>query len=156
MLSQEVRPVEIVSERSNDAMGTKEAEIEKRGETVIPNYVAFLRELFVGMIGVHAVYIFVNFIFKNYPGSLLSLLLSISAIYTHFDRRVATYSLNTGIELLLGLTIGFSGFEKYFGDPELKRVTLPQLVYCVVFASISIVLARYEHQFNKKKLTKRT
>ncbi|KAJ1611417.1 hypothetical protein OIY81_1720 [Cryptosporidium canis] len=165
MLSQEVRPVEIVSGRSNDAMessGTKEAEIEKTHETVIPNYVAFLRELFVGMIGVHAVYIFVNFIFKNYPGSLLSLLLSISAIYTHFDRRVATYSLNTGIELLLGLTIGFSvyspvqGFEKYFGDPELKRVTLPQLVYCVVFASISIVLARYEHQFNKKKLTKRT
>ncbi|KAJ1613302.1 hypothetical protein OJ252_1022 [Cryptosporidium canis] len=139
MLSQEVRPVEIVSGRSNDAMGTKEAEIEKTHETVIPNYVAFLRELFVGMIG-----------------SLLSLLLSISAIYTHFDRRVATYSLNTGIELLLGLTIGFSGFEKYFGDPELKRVTLPQLVYCVVFASISIVLARYEHQFNKKKLTKRT
>ncbi|POM84608.1 putative integral membrane protein [Cryptosporidium meleagridis] len=67
-----------------------------------------------------------NSVHTNYPGSLLSLLLTISAIYTHFDRRVATYSLNTGVELLLGITIGLSvyspvqGFEKYFNDSNLK------------------------------------
>lgn len=54
---------------------TEEVKQDRISETVVPNYVVFLRELFVGMIGMHAVYIFVNFIFRNYPGSLLSLLL---------------------------------------------------------------------------------
>lgn len=53
----------------------EEAKQDGISERFIPNYVVFLRELFVGMIGMHAVYIFVNFIFRNYPGSLLSLLL---------------------------------------------------------------------------------
>ncbi|OII73187.1 uncharacterized protein cubi_02419 [Cryptosporidium ubiquitum] len=130
MSNQEIRPSEILVEKTNEVVDnsskTTDVNLEESSEITIPNYVIFLRELFVGMIGVQAVYIFVNFIFKNYPGSLLSLLLSISAIYTHFDRRVATYSLNTGVELLLGIAIGFSvylpvqGFEKYSSDPDLK------------------------------------
>ncbi|KAH8584354.1 uncharacterized protein ELE39_002448 [Cryptosporidium sp. chipmunk genotype I] len=163
-----MRPLETVTERSSEAVENSskamEVNLEETSESIIPNYVVFLRELFVGMIGVHAVYIFVNFIFRNYPGSLLSLLLTISAIYTHFDRRVATYSLNTGVELLLGITIGFSvyspvqGFEKYFNDPNLKRITLPQLVYCALFAFISVILARFERKFCQNKImnSKRT
>ncbi|KAK9172119.1 Uncharacterized protein cmbei_6002913 [Cryptosporidium meleagridis] len=162
MQNQEMRPLEASSERSGEVVENStrgmEIKLEKDFDSITPKYVVFLRELFVGMIGVHALYIFVNFIFRNYPGSLLSLLLTISAIYTHFDRRVATYSLNTGVELLLGITIGLSvyspvqGFEKYFNDSNLKRVTLPQLVYCALFALISIVLARFEYKYNQKRI----
>ncbi|KAH8739406.1 hypothetical protein FG386_000378 [Cryptosporidium ryanae] len=122
----------------------------------VPKYIRVLREIFLGLTGVHGVYVFVNYLFKNYPGLILSSLLVISAIYTHFDRRVATYSLNAAVELLLSLTIAFSvylpvqGFEKYFDDENLRRITMPQLFYCGLFIIISIILARFEHKNSKK------
>ncbi|KAF7457085.1 putative transmembrane protein [Cryptosporidium felis] len=167
MTREEQHEIEVVGGEPNGTLvesSVRGMEVsEREREKEVPNYVVFLRELFVGMIGVQGVYIFVNFIFKNYPGSLLSMLLTITAIYTHFDRRFATYSLNIGVELLLGMAIGFSiyspvqGFEKYFDDPDLKRITLPQLVYCGIFALISTLLARFEkrHHQNTKNLKKR-
>lgn len=38
-------------------------------------YISILREIFIGLAGAHAVYIFINFVFGNYPGGLLSILL---------------------------------------------------------------------------------
>ncbi|EEA07953.1 uncharacterized protein CMU_030940 [Cryptosporidium muris RN66] len=83
-------------------------------------YISILREIFIGLAGAHAVYIFINFVFGNYPGGLLSILLVVTALYTHFDRRVATYTLNVAIELLLGATICVSRFELYYYEAVLK------------------------------------
>ncbi|KAK6587997.1 hypothetical protein RS030_71107 [Cryptosporidium xiaoi] len=152
--------VEVISEKMSETGSPVKIQNQSmliiKNNDIVPKYVTVLREIFLGLTGVHGLYVFVNYLFRNYPGVILSSLLVISAIYTHFDRRVATYSLNAGVELLLSLTIALSvyspiqGFDKYFDDNNLKKVTFPQLVYCGLIIIISIILAKFEHKNCRK------
>ncbi|KAL7066088.1 hypothetical protein ACR3K2_34730 [Cryptosporidium serpentis] len=149
--------IHIIENNSGASVEEKSSKLDKiKNAAKNSKYISILREIFIGLAGAHAVYIFINFVFSNYPGGLLSILLVVTALYTHFDRRIATYALNAAIELLLGATICISRFELYYYEPVLKTITVPQIIYCGAFVLLSLRLAFHEHIISVNKQEKTT
>ncbi|KFH01155.1 putative transmembrane protein [Toxoplasma gondii VAND] len=111
--------------------------------------VRLVREVLAGLIGMQAVFALTSFVFDNAPAGVVALFLTLCSIFAHADRRPASYLLTSLIALALASTVLAAlctrvyGFEQYYVDVTLHRVSLGQIV---VLLLVSISTAVLTHQ----------
>ncbi|CEL94331.1 unnamed protein product [Vitrella brassicaformis CCMP3155] len=113
------------------------------------------RELFVGLLGAQGVFVYINFIFANFSGALLTTMALLAGIYTHCDCRVATFLLNALVQFVLMIVVAvsvaveFPGFGAYQQHETLHSVSIGHVPLIFLFGVYSLYLAINEWLFPK-------
>ncbi|PHJ15022.1 transmembrane protein [Cystoisospora suis] len=106
--------------------------------------VRLLRELLAGLIGMQAVFVLTNFVLSNASAAVVALFCMLCCVFAHADRRPATYLLTALLALAVGVAVVVSlctqvyGFEPYYLDDVLHRLSSGQ---ALVLLLVSLVVA---------------
>eukprot|EP01070_Trichotokara_eunicae_P004448 Trichotokara_eunicae@DN3968_c0_g1_i3.p1 len=130
-------------------------------ETDDPNFYLneTLREVFAGFVGVTITYVFINFIFKNVAGGALVLFSLVASIWCYLDRHYTVYALHAILQLVVVITVSvaistpFPGFNLYYDNADLRRISIAHIPLAVAFSLLSGYLSYVEYLYPSIKET---
>lgn len=124
-----------------------------------------LHELYIGLVGIQVGYCFLNFVFGNVSGGVVTLITLLCSLFAHLDRRPASYVLVSllnfclGVLVIIALCTRVKGFDLYYPTPSdqqsttigtrptsvvgkhaLRNISLAHVPFCCLLSLLSVYL----------------